>query len=440
MSPLAQLLAALGCRCSGSDRLLDQKRPLPVFTQLQAKGIRLHPQDGSAVTAGLDAVIASSAIEADNPDLVAAQSLEVPIIHRAEALASLAKDKTCIAVTGTAGKSTVTGMIGWTLAAIGLDPTVVNGAPLLNWANECEPGNFRLGRSKWWVLELDESDRSFLRFHPAWAVITNISKDHFELSEVRSLFAQFAGQVKNGIIGCDPRGNGMILPADFEPLADEKGVSFRHAGTDFVLPLLGYHNAINALQCVMLCEKLGIASADVARGLEKFKGIARRLERVGEAGGVRVIDDYAHNPAKISAAWKAVQPFSRSIVAIWRPHGYGPLALMRSEISDAFAALAGPRDKVLLLPVYFAGGTARRDVTSEMLVADLVRRGVNAICADNYDVLSKWLAGNAHAGDTILLMGARDPDLPVFARRLVLELRDLIANRPSGARGVAQEN
>ncbi len=440
MSALAQLLLSLGCRVSGSDRYHDSGRELTILKKLRALGVNLVAQDGRGVTgnAGLDAVVVSSAIEEDNPDIAAARGAEIPIVHRAEMLSRLSRDKQCVAVTGTAGKSTVTGMIGWTLSELGLDPTVVNGAAVLNWVSEENPGNFRPGRSNLWVLELDESDRSLLNFFPEWAVVTNISKDHFELAEVEKLFAIFAGQVKNKIISSGPS-SGKQSPA-FRPTMTERGIGFHYGGVEFRLPLLGRHNAENALHCVMLCEKLGLDLKKVGKALEKFKGIERRLEVAGRPGGITVIDDYAHNPAKIAAAWQAVAPYYRRIIAVWRPHGYGPLALMRGELMEVFARHVRPEDMIIIMSAYFAGGTANREVTARMLADDLSRGGLPARYVENYGELLPVLLKSAAAGDAVLLMGARDPDLPVFVRSLVLKLDNFVMDRVSGAGGVSQEN
>jgi len=462
MSALAQLLLALGCRVSGSDRYYDQGRELDILKKLRSLGVMLVPQDGSGVADDTKAVVVSSAIENDNPDISAASLKKIPLLHRAEMLASLARDRECIAVTGTAGKSTVTGMIGWTLAGLGLDPTVVNGAAVLNWANGQNPGNFRFGRSNLWVLELDESDRSLLHFFPEWAVVTNISKDHFELAEVERLFARFARQVKNEIIGpgfakgsadspsrsamaehgasFDPLGRTGARRPEFNPSISGQGIEFNYKDIRFHLPLLGKHNAENAFQCVLLCDRLGLDLRLVAGALEKFAGIERRLEVKGRAAGITVIDDYAHNPAKIAAAWQALAPFYRRIIAVWRPHGYGPLALMRRELTEVFAGLVRPQDRIIIMSVYFAGGTARKEVTARMLVEDMKRKSLPVCHAENYDELLPILLKSAAAGDAVLLMGARDPDLPVFVRGLVLKIHDFVVDRVPGAGGIAQED
>jgi len=447
MSALAQLLLALGHNVSGSDRYYDQGLSLLILKKLRALGVTLFPQNGGGGRDDQDVVVVSSAIEEDNPDLVAAREKKIKILHRAELLASLAERKKIIAVTGTAGKTTVTGMIGFCLEQAGWDPMVVNGGGGLDWLDGKRPGNFRFGRSNTWVLELDESDRSLLHFAPDWAVVTNISQDHFELEEVKSLFATFARQVKNGIVGCDScKDFAKIGPHD--PSDDgtnlisvtERGVSFQYKNHKFQLPLLGKHNIENALNCVMLCEQLGLDLNGVSLALEKFKGIERRLQAAGSGNGVTIVDDYAHNPVKIAAAWDAVRPFSKRILAVWRPHGYGPLKLMRRDLIDVFLKRVRPEDLLVVMSVYFAGGTAQKQFTARMFAEELGERNIPVEYADDYEAVRAVLLKFARPGDTVLLMGARDPDLPVFARNFVLDLDHFLADRPSGAGGVAQED
>lgn len=429
MSAIAQLLLALGSRVSGSDRYYDQGRELDVLKKLRSLGMNLLSQDGRAVTKSLDAVIISSAIEKDNPDIVAARLKGIKIVHRAEMLASLASGKKLIAVTGTAGKTTVTGMIGWILQQVGEDPTVINGGSVLNWFDEQAVGNVRVGRSRTWVIEADESDRSLLRFDPDWAVITNISKDHFEVAEAEALFEAFARKARCGVVGCFGRQTDKEAISRFKPELAARHSIFEYGGVTFRTVLPGMHNAENALQSVLLCERLGIDLRLISEALSAFKGIQRRLERVGAAQGVTVIDDHAHNPAKIKAAWRAVQPGHKRVMAVWRPHGYGPLALMADELVDAFADLARISDQVYIMPVYFAGGTANRSVTSEMFVERLKGKSVPSEFVPGYDELLCRLLGRVKPGDVALFMGARDPDLPVFARRFLAELNHFLAQR-----------
>ena len=200
MNAIAQVLQEQGYSVSGSDRYYDQGVELDVLTRLEGRGIQLKPQDGNALTPETRGIVVSTAIEDDNPELEAAQKLGIPIIHRAEMLAQLSRDHDIAAVAGTSGKTTVTGLAGWLLEQGGRDPFVVDGGSVVNWSNDSHIGNVRVGESGLWLVEVDESDRSLLQFSPRWAVITNISQDHFELHEVEELFRRFASQVAEVII------------------------------------------------------------------------------------------------------------------------------------------------------------------------------------------------------------------------------------------------
>lgn len=429
MNPLAQALLAAGWLVSGSDRYLDSGQDLAVLPKLQRAGVRLVPQDGSGVTPQTQAVVASTAIEGDNADLAAAARLGVPIVHRSVMLARLCEGKEVIAVTGTSGKTTVTGMVGFLLEQLGDDPTVVNGGVVVNWETADAIGNVRVGRPTGkmpvppgegrWVIEADESDRSLLNFRPDWAIITNVSADHFPLDETRALFAAFAARVKKGIVGR----KGCRAPwRRLRPELSAEGSRFTYARQEFRLPLLGLHNAQNALQAVILCRRLGHRLDRIAAALARFRGIRRRLDVAGTAAGVTVIDDYAHNPAKIRAAWEAVAPYYARIIAVWRPHGFGPLAKMFGDLRDLFLDLGRRCERLYILPVYYVGGTATASVTSDDLVRALAQAGVPAELVPDYDELIRRIAARARPGDVVLSRGARDPDLPTLARRIVATL------------------
>jgi UDP-N-acetylmuramate-alanine ligase len=419
MSALAQALLAPGRRVTGSDRYADKGTAVEAIPQLVDAGVRIVAQDGSGIGAETRAVVASTAIEMGNPDLAAAQRLGVPVLHRAEALARLVAGHRCLAVTGTCGKSTVTGMIGWILEQAGRDPNVVNGAPVVNWRTERRIGNVRAGRSDLWVIEADESDRSLLRFHPDWAVITNVSKDHFGLEESVALFRAFSGQVREWRLSALDEPSPM---AGFAAETGRDGSRFRYGGVEFLTRLPGAHNAENAWLAVRACERLGCGLDVVRRALASFRGIGRRLERVGEAGGVTVVDDYAHNPAKIAAAWRALAPYHRRVNALWRPHGYGPLSHMMPELAATFAEVCRSEDRLLLLPVYDAGGTANRSVSSGDLAARLTGACRAAVSVVSPAEAEATAAEGAGPGDVVLVMGARDPDLSAMARRILARI------------------
>lgn len=420
MNALAQALKNEEWTVSGSDRYEDQGQELDVIRKLKAGGVRFCAQDGSGVTPETGAVVVSSAIEDDNPDLAAAARLGIPVRHRAEMLAELVQDMQTVAIAGTSGKTTVTGMVGWLLEQMGADPTVVNGGILVNWADTQHIGNVRHGRSGLCVVEVDESDRSLLRFAPDWALITNMSADHFTMAETEALFLKFRGQVRRDCLaGWDP---GMPWQG-LCPMLSREGARFKYEGAEFEIPLLGAHNAENALQAVVLCRRLGFDLFRIRDALRHFKGIQRRLERVGETGRVSVIDEYAHNPAKIAAAWRAVAPYFSRVTAVWRPHGFRPLALMCHDLIDTFTAVCRPNDRLYIMPVYYAGGSVVRNMNSDFLVDALRERGVQATWTTDYEALMELMVTDARQGDVALCMGARDPGISRFARDLVRRMR-----------------
>jgi len=416
MNALAQALKGGGWSVSGSDRYQDQGQDLEIIRKLKEVGIQFFPQNGEGVQAGTGAVVVSTAIEQDNPDIAEARRLSIPVRHRAEMLAELVAGKEVVAIAGTSGKTTVTGMVGWLLEQLGADPTVVNGGALVNWAGRHRIGNVRTGQSRLCVIEADESDRSLLRFSPDWALITNMSADHFSLEETERLFAQFKSQVRREcLVGWEP---GMPWHGLVSTL-DKSGVRFTYEGLDFEIPMLGAHNAENALQAAILCRRMGYELKPIRDALSRFQGIQRRLERIGAAAGVTVLDEYAHNPAKIAAAWRAVAPHYRRVLAFWRPHGYKPLSLMFEDLVTTFAELCRPQDRLYLMPVYYAGGTVSKQRDTDELVAKLVGRGIPAVWMTDYEGLMAEMLAQGGAGDVVLCMGARDPGISQFARELV---------------------
>lgn len=387
MNGIAQLAAHAGFRVTGSDRSPEH------LEYLERLGIRILPQDGSGITAETSAAVYSTAIENDNPDLVRARERGVPQIHRAAMLASLCRDKPLIAVAGTAGKSTVTGLLGWIFECLGQDPSVYCGAPVLNWQRDGMPGNVRYGSGPW-IIEADESDRSFLSFHPQHAIITNIAEDHFDLDELHRLFNQFRSQVGDLVI------EGSVLPDDdSEP--------------PFCPALPGRHNRENIQSALALCQGLGLDPTRCANAVKSFLGIERRLQRIG----ANVIDDFAHSPVKIAAALETVSGLWPRFCACWRPHGYAPLRKGQEGFLEVFEQhwTKRPQDRLFLLPVYYAGGTTDQTITAEHFAGQLQQRGIPAEYADGFDVLESRLL---EIGLPVLILGARDPGLPLFARRM----------------------
>jgi UDP-N-acetylmuramate--alanine ligase len=428
MSALAQALLDAGAAVSGSDRMLDDGDATETIQRLRGQGVSLYAQDGGGVVAGLTALVVSTAIEQDNPELLRARALGIPVLHRAAALAQTVAGRRLIAVTGTCGKSTVTAMTGWMLAGCGLDPVVINGAPVVGWDAGGRIGATRKGAGAWAVVEADESDRSLMVFDPEHAVITNASADHFPLPEALALFDRFRARVRGTTI--DGTADGETGPSGFA--LSGGGGRFEHEGVLFEVPVPGRHNVWNAWHAVRVARLTGASAVDLARALASFRGVERRLQRVGDLRGATVIDDYGHNPEKIAAAWETLAAAFPRICAVWRPHGYGPLRLMMDALAGMFARVCRPEDRLLILPVYDRGGTADRSVRSEQLVERLQALGARARLVESLEEAENVLRAAAGPGTALVILGARDPGLPRLAKRLAEGREGRL--RQSGAR------
>ena len=417
MSALAEALLDSGAEVSGSDRLVDSGRETPTVRRLRAQGIRIVPQDGAGLRRDTAALVVSTAIEETNPELIRAAALGVPVRHRAEMLASLLEGRELVAVAGTCGKSTTTAMLGTILEGCGADPAVVNGAGVVAWRSESRTGAVRRGAGPC-VAEVDESDRSLLRFRPSFAILTNASADHFPLPETLALFGEFRSHVSGAVVDGVAR--------DAEPPRFERipwGCRFEWQGTEYRVPSPGLHNGMNAWQAVRMALAMGYAPERVAAALAGFRGVDRRLERVGAMPcGAMVVDDYAHNTEKIRAAWKTLQGEAAGrVVGLWRPHGYGPLRHMLDDLVQMFAETMASEDCLLVLPVYDAGGTADRSIQSDALVDALKARGVGAEWVRDHAEAQERMRELGRAGDILATFGARDPDLPETAVRLCVK-------------------
>lgn len=417
MNPLAQALLAEGHPVTGSDRYFDRGEDLPIIRKLQALGVKFFAQDGSGISGDCSGLVISTAIESDNPEILTARQHGIPQLHRSEMLAQLVENKTTIAIAGTSGKTTTTGMVGYALEQLNLDPNVINGGVIVNWADDQCIGNVRSGKSDTWVIEADESDRSLLNYTPEWAIINTISIDHFDLEETIELFRLFAAKVKKGIV-CGPGVSRHLQGATEASLIELSGNP-----TDFQLHMPGRHNQVNAIATATLCEAITGDRSLVQEALSSFQGIERRLQNLG-GGAVTVYDDFGHNPEKIRAAIEATRPDNHRLFLGWKPHGYGPLKNMADELVRMLSTYSPDSISVHILPVYYVGGTTNPTMHSEDFVELLSAAGVNAHFAPNYEELRAVWTTEAKAGDICLSMGARDPELPRFARRVARQMED----------------
>ncbi|MFL0587074.1 Mur ligase family protein [uncultured Sphingomonas sp.] len=442
MMPLAMILAGRGASVAGSDRGLDQGRVPAKFADLEAKGVALFPQDGSGITSAEQIVVASAAVEDTVADIVAATRLGCPRMSRAELNAALFNaSRLPIGVAGTSGKSTVTGMIARILHDAGMDPTVMNGAVMKDFAGADRPfASALVGEGAPYVSEVDESDGSIALYTPRIAVLNNVSLDHKSLEELNNLFGDFIAKAGHAIVNADnpdaaalamrvPRervttfslgGEADLVARDVveEPFA----VSFTLNGESVRLGVPGRHNVANALAATGAALATGVTLPAALRGISAYSGLKRRFDVIGTADGVTVIDDFGHNPDKIAATLATLHAFPGRLLVLFQPHGYGPLKTMRRELVQTFVDGLGVDDLLVLPDPVYQGGTVSREVTSADIANDITISGGNARHIAERAAAAAHLVANARPGDRIVVMGARDDTLPLLAAEMLTQI------------------
>jgi len=438
MSAIAQYCRWQGLAVSGSDRLGDNAaETADVRGKLEAIGCRLFPQDGSGVVPRTSAVVVSTAIEQSNPDVAAARLRAIPVFHRSDVLAAIVGLKKTIAVAGTSGKSSVAAMIFHILHHAGRRPSLIAGANLHDLVRRGYIGNAFSDASPLLVIEADESDGSLVKYRPSISVFLNISKDHKPVDETMGMFRTLAAQSSvviangdeplfDGLNACERFGCTAVAGFSADMAWDAASATVMRNGRKYRVPFPGKHMADNLCAALCVCAHLGVDEDTMAAAALTYRGLQRRFDRIATKRGVTVIDDYAHNPEKIRAALLAAQSLSARVTALFQPHGFGPLRFMFDELVAAFAATLRASDTLVLLPIYYAGGTVEKDVSSKDIAARL-RAGCAAtvIAPDSRDEAPVVVARLAHSGDVVILMGARDPSLPLFAGRLAAAIDGL---------------
>ncbi|MDR3670654.1 MAG: L,D-transpeptidase family protein [Holophaga sp.] len=438
MSALAQYVVMRGGRASGSDRSFDRGQGGEARARLERLGVAITAQDGGGVAGDCAAVVYSTAVEEQVPDFSEARRLGVPLVHRSELLAHFVADRRTLAITGTSGKSTTVAMAFEILRGAGRDPSVITGGELVELQRKGLWGNAWAGASDLLVVEADESDGSVVRYRPAVGVILNLQRDHKEESVVAGMFEAFRAQAREGFVvgeadnlapfaaGARVFGLGPRAQVRAEELVETgAGSSFRVAGTRFRLAVPGRHNVENALAAIAACQALGVPLEAMVRPLERFQGVARRFQVLGAARGVEVVDDFGHNPAKVTASIRTAHLRANRVLAVFQPHGFGPMRFLRADFVAAFAAELRPEDRLWMLEIFYAGGTAARDLSSADVVAEIAQRGVQARFAPSRPELVAELAAAARPGDLILVMGARDPSLTALGRDILAALNQV---------------
>ena len=436
MNPLAQLMRSRGHQVQGSDRSLDQGKNQELAARLRRLGIDLRPHDGTAIASGIDRFVYSTAVEADTPEMRAARAMGIDLVPRPALLAEVVNGgQPGVAIAGTSGKSTITAMLGWLLRESGLTSTVIGGAGL---AREGGSSCFMAGPANGPVVaEACESDGTLVGYEPTIGLVHNISRDHAELESLRAQFGAFArncsrlfvnaGCPEAAALGRRLHGVSYGVTSDADARLEvvsvgpdrASGILKLRAGVVMLdIPQPGLHNLENAAAAAMIAVELGIDPDEVTGLLALFPGVSRRFEVVGvTASGIRVVDDYAHNGEKLRAALTTAQAGLGRVVAVFQPHGFGPARFLRPELKTRLPGLLRLEDRFCYAEIFYAGGTVAKDISSRALADDqpaLLRCGYAA----DHEAVRRWVLAEARPGDTVLVMGARDPDLPRLARSI----------------------
>ncbi|HPG11428.1 MAG TPA: Mur ligase domain-containing protein [Chitinophagaceae bacterium] len=432
MSAIAQYLKGIGKDVSGSDRFFAPGVYNETQEKLEAEGIRCFVQNGEGITEATDLIVVSTAIEDTVVEVQKAKKLNIPIIRRSALLALIAASKKTIAVGGTSGKSTTSAMLFTILKEAGLGPGIISGAGLVSIIKEGKIGNAEVGNGDWLVIEADESDGSIVQYKPEIGLLMNVDKDHQELDELIDLFGQFKRNSKTFVVN-----RSHLLTAGFSQKAENDfatdegteahtvATSFRQSGftiewqienVSFSMNAIGKHNVENATAAVAVARLIGVDLETCAKALKEYEGIYRRNQVLGNKHGIWLIDDYAHNPVKCAAAMAACQPVAKKLIAWFQPHGYKPTKFLREDFVKEIAAVMRDQDEIWMSEIFYAGGTAVKDISSADLINDIKAIGKQAFFVENRNDFLNEVRSHLDENCVLLLMGARDPSLETFAK------------------------
>lgn len=434
VSAIASFMADKGHSIYGSDRAFDINPDHPLIKTFQSKKITIVPQDGNGLDGSFDLAVFSTAVEPDRPEVLKARELGIPVMTRPDYLAEITASFNTIAVSGTSGKSTVSGLLAFLMKKLGLSPNFIGGGRVKQFKTISNPGNSLTGSSDYLIIEACESDGSIVNYMPQHTIILNLALDHHTVDVTAGMFEALIQHTKGKIfVNADDKNLAAMIeedpvtfsienPSDF--LAEE--VSYKPFSTDFslhnvkfTLSLPGRYNLYNALSCIAVLSELGIPLIDIATVLPEFQGIERRFDIHLNDGKHLVIDDYAHNPHKISSLMETIRRLRSRVCYIFQPHGFGPTRLMKKEYIQSFVENLRDSDHLILLPIYYIGGTASKDISSQDLADEIKAKGKSAeVIESRKDVLSR-----INKYETYIVFGARDESLSDFAK----EIADAVA-------------
>lgn len=437
MSAIAQYLQGIGKNVSGSDRYFHPDEYNKTKEQLENEGIKCFLQDGSGITKETDLVVVSTAIEDTVYEVKKAKELGIPIIKRSQLLAMIAKSRKTVAVAGTSGKSTTSAMLFQILLDAGLEPSIISGAGLTSIIKQGKIGNAYVGKGDWLIIEADESDGSVVQYEPEIGLLLNIDKDHQEIEELMDLFTTFKKNSQRLFVVNQSNALAKTLSANikndfgFEIETGFNAKNFKQEGfklsfeidnQEFTMNAIGQHTVENATAAVAVANQIGVDLKTCAESLSKYEGIYRRHQILGQKNGVWVIDDYAHNPAKCAASIKACQPLAEKVVAWFQPHGYGPTRFLRNDFVEEISNTLRENDEIWMSEIFYAGGTAVKDISANDLIKDIKAKGKKAFFVEDRNQFLETVKPSLSENSVLLLMGARDPSLEEFCKDLYEKL------------------
>ena len=431
MSGIAEVMLNLGYSVTGSD-IKDS----PNVQRLRDKGAVVHIGHTAQNVTGVGALVVSSAVKRDNPELVEARKRRIPVVRRAEMLAELMRLKHAVAVAGTHGKTTTTSLVAALMDAAGFDPTVINGGIISAYGS-----NAKMGEGDWMVVEADESDGSFLKLRGSVGIITNIDPEHMEhygsFDALKDAFDQFvhnlpfygfavlcidhpevqalAARIEDRRVityGVSPQADVRIVRLTMDPGGAGIDLMFQNRDGEpevwrgLGLPMMGEHNVLNAAGAIAVVEALGGHEAEIRQGLAGFSGVKRRFTITGVTNGVTVVDDYGHHPVEIAAVLKAARQRAGAgkVIAVMQPHRYTRL----HDLFEEFCTCFNDADSVLVAPVYEAGEDPIEGADQASLVHGLIRHGHRDVIATTRETAPDDLVGRVAPGDVVLCLGAGD--------------------------------
>ncbi len=431
MSAIGQYLQGIGKEVTGSDRFFVPGVYNEVKEKLEAEGIRCFPQDGEGINADTDLIVVSTAIEDTVTEVQKAKQMGIPILKRSELLSMIAQSKKTIAVGGTSGKSTTSAMLFDVLEYAGLEPSIISGAGLMSIIKSGKIGNAKVGNGEWLVIEADESDGSIVQYKPTIGLLLNVDKDHQEMDELMRIFGEFKTNSQKFIVNqSHPLSKQLSkhLMYDFSTDDNLAGyiakkfvqegfcINFSIKGVSFSLNAIGRHNMENAVAATTVATQIGVPLEKCAEALKKYEGIYRRNQVFGNKNGVWLIDDYAHNPVKCAAAIASCQPVATKVIAWFQPHGYKPTKFLREDFVNEFAKVLRLQDEIWMSEIFYAGGTAVKDISANDLINDVKALGKQAFYEEDRNNFLNAVRSHLSADTVLLLMGARDPSLEQFAK------------------------